>query len=73
MLVYCMQLLFSAILDMSATHRLNKAGLSTEPFGGLSIEPFGGLSIEPFGTLYLAVRKGEQFDWICTKCCLCFS
>ena len=65
MLAYCMQLLFSAILDMSATHRLNKAGLSTEPFGGLSIEPFG--------TLYLAVRKGEQFDWICTKCCLCFS
>ena len=73
MLAYCMQLLFSVILDMSATHRLNKTGLSIEPFGGLSIEPFGRLSIELFGTLYLAVRKGEQFDCICTKCCLCFS
>ena len=49
-----MQLLFGMILDMSATHRLNKIGPS----------------IEPCGTAYLAVRIDEQFEPICTKCCL---
>ena len=43
------------MLDMSTTHRLNKIGPS----------------IEPYGTPYLAVRRGEQFESICIKCCLC--
>ena len=50
--VYFMQLLFGVILDMSVTHRLNKIGPS----------------IEPCGTPYLAVRRDEQFESICTKC-----
>ena len=54
LLAYCMQLLFGAMLDMSAIHRLNKIGPS----------------IEPCGTPYLAVRREEQFQLICTKCCL---
>ena len=49
---YCMQLLFGVMLDMPATHRLNKIGPS----------------IEPCGTPYLAVRRDEQFESICTKC-----
>ena len=53
--VYCMQLLFGVMLDMSTTHRLNKIGPS----------------IEPCGTPYLAVRSDEQFESICTKCCAC--
>ena len=53
--VYCMQLLFVVMLDMSTTHRLNKTGPS----------------IEPCGTPYLAVRRDEQFESICTKCCAC--
>ena len=50
-----MQLLFGEMLDMSATHRLNKTGPSSEPCG----------------TPYLAVRRDEQFEAIYTKCCLC--
>ena len=42
------------MLDMSATHRLDKIGPS----------------IEPCGTPYLAVRRDEQFESICIKCCL---
>ena len=52
---YCMQLLFGVLLDMSATHRLNEIGPS----------------IEPCSTPYLAVRRDEQFESTCTKCCLC--
>ena len=51
----CMQLTFGLMLEISATHRLNK------------IDP----SIEPWGTPYLAVRKDERFESICIKCCLC--
>ena len=42
---------FDVMLDISATHRLNK------------MSP----SIEPWGTPYLAVRKDEQYQSICTK------
>ena len=52
---HCMQLLVGVMFDMSATHRLNKIGAS----------------IEPCGSQHLAVRKDEQFESICTKCCLC--
>ena len=50
-----MQKLFGVMLDMSATHKLNKTGPS----------------IELYSTPYLAVRRDEQFDSICTKCCPC--
>ena len=50
-----MQLLFGVMLDMSATHRLNKIGPS----------------IEPYGTPCLAVRRDEQIESINLKCCLC--
>ena len=39
------------MLDMPATHRLNKIGLS----------------IEPCDAPYLAIRRDEQFVSICTK------
>ena len=47
-----MQFLFGVMLEMSATHRLNKIGPS----------------IEPCGTPYLAVRRDEQFESINVKC-----
>lgn len=53
--LYCMQLLFDAILHILAVQRLK------------NIRP----CIEPSGTQYLAVRKDDQFESICTKCCLC--
>ena len=52
-----MQLLFGVMLDILATHRLIKIGLS----------------IEPCDTPYLTVRRDEQSVSIYLKCCLYFT
>ena len=48
--------IFGAMVDMSATQRLNNVG----PFIG------------PCGKTYLPVTKDEQFKSVCTKRCLCY-
>ena len=48
--------ILGAMVDMSATQRLNNVG----PIIG------------PCGKTYLAVTKDEQFESVCTKRCLCY-